>query len=155
MTTELTMPQMGYDMQEGVIVRWLKAEGDTVRAGEPIAEIETDKAVVEFEAYTDGILQQILVSEGYSVPVGQPIAIIGLHATAPEGHAIEAMNGPSTPLVVSAPEPEIAPEPSEPEPESHPSRSRSPNRLPPNPRHPQASSCAPRPWPGGSPTSAA
>ena len=120
MTTELTMPQMGYDMQEGVIVRWLKAEGDTVRAGEPIAEIETDKAVVEFEAYTDGILQKILVSEGYSVPVGQPIAIIGLHATAPEGHAIEAMNGPSTPLVVSVPEPvpESAPEPApEPEPE--------------------------------------
>lgn len=121
MTTELTMPQMGYDMQEGVIVRWLKAEGDTVRAGEPIAEIETDKAVVEFEAYTDGILQKILVSEGYAVPVGQPIAIIGLHATAPEGHAIEAMNGPSTPLVVSAPEPEIAPEPEvEPEPEPEP-----------------------------------
>ena len=116
MTTELTMPQMGYDMQEGVIVRWLKAEGDTVRAGEPIAEIETDKAVVEFEAYTDGILQKILVSEGYTVPVGQAIAIIGLHAAASEGHAIEAMNGPSTPLVVSAPEPEIAPEP-EPEPE--------------------------------------
>lgn len=123
MTTELTMPQMGYDMQEGVIVRWLKAEGDTVRAGEPIAEIETDKAVVEFEAYTDGILQKILVSEGYAVPVGQPIAIIGLHATAPEGHAIEAMNGPSTPLVVSAPEPEITPEPEvapEPEPEPEP-----------------------------------
>ena len=120
MTTELTMPQMGYDMQEGVIVRWLKAEGDTVRAGEPIAEIETDKAVVEFEAYTDGILQKILVSEGYSVPVGQPIAIIGLHATAPEGHAIDAMNSPSTPLVVAAPEPERTVEPeteAEPEPE--------------------------------------
>ncbi len=121
MTTELTMPQMGYDMQEGVIVRWLKAEGDTVRAGEPIAEIETDKAVVEFEAYTDGILQKILVSEGYSVPVGQPIAIIGLHATAPEGHAIDAMNSPSTPLVVAAPEPERTVEPeteAEPEPEA-------------------------------------
>jgi pyruvate dehydrogenase E2 component (dihydrolipoamide acetyltransferase) len=122
MTTELTMPQMGYDMQEGVIVRWLKAEGDTVRAGEPIAEIETDKAVVEFEAYTDGILQKILVSEGYSVPVGQPIAIIGLHATAPEGHAIDAMNSPSTPLVVAAPEPERTAEPeTEPEPEPEPS----------------------------------
>ena len=119
MTTELTMPQMGYDMQEGVIVRWLKAEGDTVRAGEPIAEIETDKAVVEFEAYTDGILQEILVSEGYSVPVGQPIAIIGLHATASEGHAIDAMNSPSTPLVVAAPEPTRAVEP-EPEPEPEP-----------------------------------
>ena len=121
MTTELTMPQMGYDMQEGVIVRWLKAEGDTVRAGEPIAEIETDKAVVEFEAYTDGILQKILVSEGYSVPVGQPIAIIGLHATAPEGHAIDAMNSPSTPLVVAAPEPERTVEPeADPEPEPEP-----------------------------------
>ena len=44
------MPQMGYDMQEGTVVRWLKAEGSNVELGEPLAEIETDKAVVEFES---------------------------------------------------------------------------------------------------------
>ena len=56
MATELTMPQMGYDMQEGTVLRWLKGEGDAVANGEPIAEIETDKAVVEFESYADGVI---------------------------------------------------------------------------------------------------
>ena len=51
------MPQMGYDMQEGTVVRWLKAEGSEVKVGEPIAEIETDKAVVEFESYAAGCAQ--------------------------------------------------------------------------------------------------
>ena len=71
------MPQMGYDMQEGTVVRWLKSEGSEVRVGEPIAEIETDKAVVEFESYASGVLQKILVPEGNTAPVGQPIAILG------------------------------------------------------------------------------
>ena len=71
------MPQMGYDMQEGTVVRWLKSEGSEVRIGESIAEIETDKAVVEFEAYASGVLHKILVPEGAVVPVGQPIAIVG------------------------------------------------------------------------------
>ena len=56
MATELMMPQMGYDMQEGTVVRWLKSEGSEVTMGEPIAEIETDKAVVEFESYASGVL---------------------------------------------------------------------------------------------------
>ena len=85
--TELTMPQMGYDMQEGTVVRWLKAEGSNVELGEPVAEIETDKAVVEFESYASGVLQTILVEEGSTVPVGQPIALVGeeaeVTATAP------------------------------------------------------------------------
>ncbi len=68
---------MGYDMQEGTVVRWLKAEGSQVEMGEAIAEIETDKAVVEFESYAAGIIHKILVSEGTTVPVGQPIAIVG------------------------------------------------------------------------------
>ena len=81
--TELTMPQMGYDMQEGTVVRWLKAEGSNVELGEPVAEIETDKAVVEFESYASGVLQTILVEEGTTVPVGQPIALVGEEAEAP------------------------------------------------------------------------
>lgn len=77
MATELTMPQMGYDMQEGTILKWLKSEGESVQNGEPIAEIETDKAVVEFESYADGVVQAILVSAGTTVPVGEPIAVVG------------------------------------------------------------------------------
>jgi pyruvate dehydrogenase E2 component (dihydrolipoamide acetyltransferase) len=68
---------MGYDMQEGTVVRWLKPEGSEVQMGEPVAEIETDKAVVEFESYAEGILHKILVPEGSVVPVGRPIAIVG------------------------------------------------------------------------------
>ena len=71
------MPQMGYDMQEGTVVRWLKAEGSNVDLGEPVAEIETDKAVVEFESYASGVLQRILVAEGSTVPVGETIALVG------------------------------------------------------------------------------
>ena len=82
------MPQMGYDMQEGTVVRWLKAEGSNVELGEPVAEIETDKAVVEFESYASGVLQRILVSEGSTVPVGEAIAVVGepdvVPAEAPE-----------------------------------------------------------------------
>ncbi len=71
------MPQMGYDMQEGTLVRWLKDEGADVAVGDPVAEIETDKAVVEFESVAAGVLRKILVSEGTTVPVGQVVAIVG------------------------------------------------------------------------------
>ena len=76
MSTELNMPQMGYDMQEGTVVRWLVPEGAEVKEGDPVAEIETDKAVVEFESYATGLLHRILVPEGTAVPVGQAIAIV-------------------------------------------------------------------------------
>ena len=77
MATELTMPQMGYDMQEGTLVRWLKAEGEEVSIGEAVAEIETDKAVVEFESTEAGVLHKLLVIEGDVVPVGQAVALVG------------------------------------------------------------------------------
>jgi pyruvate dehydrogenase E2 component (dihydrolipoamide acetyltransferase) len=64
-------------MHEGTVVRWLKDEGSAVEVGEPIAEIETDKAIVELESHTSGILKTILVQEGVSVSVGQPIAVLG------------------------------------------------------------------------------
>lgn len=77
MVTELTMPHMGFDMKEGTIVRWLVSEGSTVETGDAIAEIETDKAVVEFESYAKGILHVIVQPEGSTVPVGTVIGIIG------------------------------------------------------------------------------
>jgi len=68
---------MGYDMQEGTLVRWLKSEDDSVTLGELIAEVETDKAVVEIEATAAGTVLKLLVDEGASVPVGEAIAVIG------------------------------------------------------------------------------
>jgi pyruvate dehydrogenase E2 component (dihydrolipoamide acetyltransferase) len=75
--TEVTMPSMGADMTEGAVARWLKKEGDPVKRGEILAEIETDKAVVEMEAYGNGVLRRIVVPEGQKVPVGRLIAYIG------------------------------------------------------------------------------
>lgn len=77
MATEITMPQMGFDMTEGVIANWLKAEGDTIQKGEPIAEIETDKTTIQIEAFSSGVLLKILAQAGAKVPVGQPIGYIG------------------------------------------------------------------------------
>ena len=77
MSIKMNMPQLGYDMSQGTVIRWLKEELTPVKTGEPIVEIETDKAVVEVESEGDGILSKILISEGVSVPVGTPIAIIG------------------------------------------------------------------------------
>ena len=76
MATNVVMPQMGYDMREGTVVRWYKQEGETINRGEVIADIETDKATVEFEAYTGGVLGRIVAAEGVAVPVGNLIAII-------------------------------------------------------------------------------
>ena len=99
MATELTMPQMGYDMQEGTVLRWLKGEGDAVANGEPIAEIETDKAVVEFESYAAGVLRRILIPAGTTVPVGEPIALVGAQdevIDAPNDAAPDADAAPDT-----------------------------------------------------------
>ena len=71
------MPKLGMDMEVGLIGNWLKAEGDAVKKGEPIAEIETDKALVEVESPRDGILLKIFCAEGDEAPCGTPIAAIG------------------------------------------------------------------------------
>lgn len=72
----VTMPQLGFDMQEGTLVRWLKQPGDTIERGEAIAEIETDKAVIEIESFEKGTVEQLLIEEGTTVPVGEPIAVV-------------------------------------------------------------------------------
>lgn len=76
MATEVIMPQMGFDMTEGTVTRWLKSEGDSIERGEPIVEVETDKATVEVEAFASGVLRKIVVQEGTTVPVSQVIGII-------------------------------------------------------------------------------
>jgi pyruvate dehydrogenase E2 component (dihydrolipoamide acetyltransferase) len=71
------MPKLSPTMEEGQISRWLKQEGDQVSMGEPLAEIDTDKATMEMQALGSGVLRKILLKEGESVPLGQLIAIIG------------------------------------------------------------------------------
>jgi len=77
MATKVIMPKLSPTMEEGQIVRWLKKEGDKVAMGEPLAEIDTDKATMEMQALANGVLRKIIVNEGQSAPLGQPIAIVG------------------------------------------------------------------------------
>ncbi|MCY4556555.1 MAG: dihydrolipoamide acetyltransferase family protein [Chloroflexi bacterium] len=112
MATNVVMPQMGYDMREGTVVRWYKQEGETVDRGEVIADIETDKATVEFEAYTGGVLGRIVAEAGVAVPVGELIAII----TEPGESVPEAAAPAPSPAAVPAPAPVAA----EPEPAAAP-----------------------------------
>jgi len=73
----LDMPQLSDTMKIGVLQKWRKNEGDKVSPGEVLAEVETDKAVMDFEAFDEGVLLKRLITDGASVPVGTPIAIIG------------------------------------------------------------------------------
>lgn len=113
----VTMPQLGFDMQEGTLVRWLKQPGDTVERGEPIAEVETDKAVIEIESFYSGVLTKLLIEEGATVPVGTPIAVIDTGEG--EGEAEAAGAEESAPAPAEAPA--AAPQPAEPEPAEAPS----------------------------------
>src|SRR5438105_14157791 len=71
------MPRLSDSMETGKILRWLKKEGDQVQKGEPLVEIESDKANIEDEAYASGKLSKIVVPEGESAPIGAVIAEIG------------------------------------------------------------------------------
>ncbi len=99
---EITMPRLSDTMSEGAVGKWLKKPGDTIASGDVIAEIETDKATMDLEAFENGTLQKILVPEGKTVPVGEPIAIIG------DG-AVEAAPEPAAEPAKAAPEATAAP----------------------------------------------
>jgi pyruvate dehydrogenase E2 component (dihydrolipoamide acetyltransferase) len=123
MANQIVMPKMSDTMEEGVVVKWLKREGERVASGDALAEIETDKAVLELETTATGVLRKILAQEDSKVPVGQLIAVIGA-----EGEDISALIGglssppiqaplpvtttpsraPATPLSTAAPSPEAA-----------------------------------------------
>ncbi|HEY0544584.1 MAG TPA: pyruvate dehydrogenase complex dihydrolipoamide acetyltransferase [Pyrinomonadaceae bacterium] len=77
MATQVVMPKLSPTMEEGQLSRWLKKEGDKVAMGEPLAEIDTDKATMEMQALGSGVLRKILIQEGESAPLGQLIAVIG------------------------------------------------------------------------------
>src|SRR5918998_2493700 len=77
MATQVVMPKLSPTMEEGQISRWLKNEGDKVSMGEPLAEIDTDKATMEMQALGNGVLRKIIIQAGESAPLGQLIAVIG------------------------------------------------------------------------------
>src|SRR3990172_2582123 len=76
MPTDVIMPALGMAQEKGSLVSWLKAEGEAVTKGEPLMEIETDKATVEVEAPASGLLAHVTAAPGDEVPVGQRIAVI-------------------------------------------------------------------------------
>ncbi len=115
MSEELVMPRLSDTMEEGTIGRWLVHEGDAFAAGDVLAEIETDKATMEFQAYDAGTVLRILVGDGETVALGAPIAIVGAEGEN-AGEAASAGNGATT-----APPPEEAADP-EPEPKAAPAR---------------------------------
>ena len=106
MASEIVMPRLSDSMEEGTILKWLVAEGDAITVGQPLVEVETDKAVVPVEAGSAGELLRIMVGEGTTVPVGAPIAMLGVAGeTLPErgsAAALAAVGGPAEPAVTGS-----------------------------------------------------
>lgn len=109
MPKEIIMPALGMAQETGILIEWFKAEGDTVTQGEPLMEIETDKAAVEIEAPVSGVLAHVTAQPGDKVPVGQTIALIlAPGESAPQPAAIsEAAPAPVTEVVDKADKTEV------------------------------------------------
>jgi pyruvate dehydrogenase E2 component (dihydrolipoamide acetyltransferase) len=103
MPFEITMPQLSDTMTDGTVIKWLKKEGDKIKAGDIVAEVETDKANMEMQSFESGTLAQIVVQEGGKVPVGEAIAIL---ATGKENPADVKKSGsaPAAAKPVAAPQ---------------------------------------------------
>lgn len=80
MIVEVVMPKLGLTMERGIIIKWKKKEGDLVKKGEIIVEIESEKLTGEVESPSDGVLVKIIHKEGDEVPIGEPIALIETEA---------------------------------------------------------------------------
>ncbi|MGH7421409.1 MAG: biotin/lipoyl-containing protein, partial [Candidatus Rokuibacteriota bacterium] len=102
MITKVLMPKLSDAMETGKVIKWLKKEGDAIKGGDILAEIETDKANVELEAFGAGVLRKIVVEEGGQVPVGD---LIGVIADPAEDISILA----AAPAKPAAPAPAAAP----------------------------------------------
>jgi pyruvate dehydrogenase E2 component (dihydrolipoamide acetyltransferase) len=102
--TEIYMPQLGLTMTEGIVVRWLKSEGDPVTRGEVVLEIETDKVTTEIEAPADGVLGPILAEEGSVVPVGGLLSHVLKSGEVSPGGSRAAATPPTSPQSQRAPQ---------------------------------------------------
>jgi len=106
MAEVINMPRLSDTMEEGTLAKWFKRVGDTVKEGEILAEIETDKATMEFESFYDGVLLHIGIDEGSTAPVDSIIAIIGS-----KGEDISEIVNNDTPIVKEEPVPVVKEEP--------------------------------------------
>ncbi len=104
MAETINMPKLGFDMAEGLLVRWVKQVGENINKGDILAEIETDKATVEVESHATGVVLQLIVEQGTMVPVNAPIAVVGQAgekvdapaAAAPQKAEVKADAAPAT-----------------------------------------------------------
>jgi pyruvate dehydrogenase E2 component (dihydrolipoamide acetyltransferase) len=139
MISEVVMPQMGADMTEGTLIKWLKQEGEEVERGEIIAEIETDKANVEIEAFGSGVFRLALAHEGDTVNVGEVIAVIAaptddVSKYAANGAAPTSDRGAQPPPAVAT-EPDV-PQPPSAAPTAEPATRSETTGAPPKGEHP-------------------
>jgi pyruvate dehydrogenase E2 component (dihydrolipoamide acetyltransferase) len=150
--TKVQMPKLSEAMESGKIIKWLKKEGDRVQSGDILAEVETDKADVEMEAFGNGVLRKILVPAGEKAAVG---ALIGVIAEA--GDDISGVVGQAGAAPAAAGAPAASPEesrrpaavPPQPRREDHAERSPAPSRGPAAPARPVAPAPPPQPAVGG------
>jgi pyruvate dehydrogenase E2 component (dihydrolipoamide acetyltransferase) len=124
MASDVMMPRLSDSMEEGTVLKWLVEVGGEVKRGEPLVEIETDKANMTYEADTDGVLIEVLAQEGETLPIGQVIARIGaageeagVRSTEDDDQAKPASEEPEP-----EPEPETEAEEERPEPRREPER---------------------------------
>jgi pyruvate dehydrogenase E2 component (dihydrolipoamide acetyltransferase) len=104
---EFVMPQLGADMGEGKLLAWRKHAGDRVQRGEIIADVETDKADIEVEVFTSGVIEKILVQPGAKVPVGTVLAIIREEGKPTEAKAVSAPKVAPTEAFATVPAPPL------------------------------------------------
>src|SRR5436309_12253579 len=111
MTHSVIMPDLGQTVSEGKVLRWLKKPGDTVKKGEPLFEVETDKVTVEVEAYRDGTLREILAGEGQVASAMTAVAILTDDAREPYERPAPAPPSavPASPLANTPPAASSAP----------------------------------------------
>jgi dihydrolipoamide dehydrogenase len=139
MPAEITMPQLSDTMTDGTVVKWHKKEGDKIKSGEEVADIETDKATMPMEAFDSGTLAVILISEGQKVKVGQAIGVIAIGSENPADIKKQYAAG-------SQPKPAAAPAAAAPRPQEKSPAPPAPAAAPaPKPATPPASSPAPSP----------
>src|SRR4051794_2508665 len=107
MATDVLMPRLSYSMEEGTVLKWIVQPGGEVKRGEPLVEIETDKANMTYEADSDGVLIEVLAQEGETLPIGQVIARVGEAGEKVSGAGSRVSEGAAEPQgEESAPEPE-------------------------------------------------
>jgi pyruvate dehydrogenase E2 component (dihydrolipoamide acetyltransferase) len=109
MAETINMPKLGFDMAEGLLVRWVKQVGENINKGDVLAEIETDKATVEVESHASGVVLQLIVDQGTMVPVNAPIAVIGQAGEKVEAPAADSGKQKAEVKAEEKPAPQSAP----------------------------------------------